>query len=288
MNINKIVMFSFACIGTCQLANAESNTLSDSDVDHRLGILFQNSRNQDQTDINRAAIGGIFLPDFFEPFFKLDNAVDTLNYMIEGFNARFGVEKVWKVKDATNIQIFSPIDKTGDELFAFINILREYTHAPFSEKINPLKDVFLKTTTSNDAETSLTQLIQKLTGPETYNVYEEILDTESVSISHEVNLVKSAIDATKQLANTIVEKSAIEEIHQLFIHFEESDNAALKLFEITNADDESVPEDISIAYKLSPKIDTSLVESLRRDRNELHAQMRILLNILTHIAYKVH
>lgn len=36
------------------------------------GASFQNEVNQDQADINRVAVGGRFLPDFFESFLQLD------------------------------------------------------------------------------------------------------------------------------------------------------------------------------------------------------------------------
>jgi hypothetical protein len=63
------IVFSYA-------PTESSVVLQKTDV---LGATFQNEVTQDQADINRVAVGGRFLTDFFEPFLQLNRALDAFN-----------------------------------------------------------------------------------------------------------------------------------------------------------------------------------------------------------------
>ncbi|MDR2464395.1 MAG: hypothetical protein LBD36_02150 [Holosporales bacterium] len=289
MNINKIALFSIACFGCSPLASSTEQDLSN--IDHTLGVIFQNSNIQDQADINRCAVGGRFLPDYFEPLFRLENAVDTLNHIINEFNLRYGTDKVWYLDEGTRVKVVNTVDKTTD-LFELIRVCRAYVHNPDGDK-DRLKEIYLYTGQSTAAQENLESLIEYLSvaSGRQYSISEESCSAEQQSITSELSLIQNAITATGNCCNRLVVSSeedgeiynVFSEIHKLFFKWQPTDSSALKLFELTDKD-----EGDTVGYKLSPAIDISLVEALRKEKNELQTQLHTLLDILTHIAYKVH
>ncbi|MDR1597897.1 MAG: hypothetical protein LBR89_03090 [Holosporales bacterium] len=83
---------------------------------------YYHHANQDQADINRCAIGGTFLPDYFEPFLRADNAIRAVNRAITEFNTRFPSLMDNATVDAT--AFFEQIDTSSFD--GLIEALRVY------------------------------------------------------------------------------------------------------------------------------------------------------------------
>ena len=73
------------------------------------GSAFNQGFNQDQADINRTAVGGTFLPDYFEPALQVQRATYSLNSKINGFIDR-NIGAYFDVDGSTNTFLQSIAD----------------------------------------------------------------------------------------------------------------------------------------------------------------------------------
>ncbi|MDR1907554.1 MAG: hypothetical protein LBQ43_01695, partial [Holosporales bacterium] len=150
MNISKLLKSSLLLVAFCAGGNysgyadlgdpvpeepvdvPELASLSALELTNLLGANFQARINQDQADINRAAVGGTFLPDFFEPFFHVERAIDAYNEIVASFNAVYpGTTEVYKGTASTSV--FEAVEKDG-EFFTFVGNLRQYMSRTLVDK----------------------------------------------------------------------------------------------------------------------------------------------------------
>lgn len=243
----------------------------------------QNAQTWLKTDLDRVAAGGPFLMDFFEPFLRFDAYVDTLNRMVDSFNARYSTKLVHQKddKEGRTTAIFDRIERgENSSLFRAIKVMQDHSDPRHSQQDSEMLGTVFDELASQEnlKDEKLEAALTKMSLQVGYGWHlKDGLYCEGVSedengaveyasgctitvedglepvirayfLTEDIRQIAATATRVQQMIEPLITTDR-ERIRNLFVQMQDSDSASLRLFYSMGA-----------AYKLTNGIFVSQVE----------------------------